>query len=103
MSEVSLSLIPPISKKTTTAIIIAECWVFIALITADAMGVVSYGETRYFHWIISLSPPIWVLLMANPNSQNLSGKDEKRAIMAMVVTFVIVIVVALESILQGNI
>jgi hypothetical protein len=67
------------------------------------MELINYGEVKYFHWIISLSPPIWVLLMANPNSQNLSSKDEKRAILAMVVTFAIVIFVALESILQGNI
>lgn len=78
-------------------------WLFIALIAATAMGIVSYGEIKYFHWIISLSIPIWVLLMANPNSQNLSSKDEKRVITAMIVTFAVFVIVAIAAMLQGNI
>jgi hypothetical protein len=103
MSETSLALIPSINKKTVIVSFVAIGWIFIVLIAATALGLLSYEETRYFHWIMSLSLPIWVLLMANPNSQNLNDKDEKIAIKVMGITFAVFVIVAIAAILQGNI
>ncbi|SDF70649.1 hypothetical protein SAMN04488589_1183 [Methanolobus vulcani] len=103
MSEVSLALIPSINKKTVIASFVTIGWSYIALIAATAIGIVSYHEVKYLFWGISLSLPICVLLMANPNSQNLNDKDEKKAIIAMIVTFAVFVIVALAAMLQGNI
>nr|WP_321497352.1 hypothetical protein [uncultured Methanolobus sp.] len=103
MAEIGSSLIPAINKKTVITCFIAVGWCFIALIAATSIGIVSYHEVKYLFRGISLSLPVWVLFMANPNSQNLSGKDEKIAIKAMVITFAVFVIVALASMLHGNI
>lgn len=103
MSELSLSLIPPVNKKTVVTCFIAIGWGFIALIAATAIGIVSYNDVKYLFWGISISLPIWMLLISNPNTQNLSVKDEKEAIMAMAVTFAVFVIVAIVAMLHGNI
>ncbi|WP_407281578.1 hypothetical protein V7O61_12610 [Methanolobus sp. WCC1] len=103
MSEVNLSLIPPVNKKTVITCFIAVGWSYIALIAATAIGIVSYNEVKYLFWGISISLPIWVLLIANPNTRNLNEREEKRAIKEMGITFAIFVIVATAAMLQGNI
>ncbi|SFM78463.1 hypothetical protein [Methanolobus profundi] len=103
MSTPTLSWLPSINKKIVITSFLAVGWLFIALIAANATGMISYEAGRYLGWMISLSLPIWVLLIADPNTRNLNTKDEKRAITAMVVTFVVFVIVALVALLQGTI
>jgi hypothetical protein len=67
------------------------------------MGIVSYHEVKYLFWGISISFPVWIFFIANPNARNLSDVDEKKLIIAMIVTFAVFVIVALAAVLNGNI
>ncbi|WP_340820355.1 hypothetical protein [Methanolobus sp. WCC4] len=103
MSEFSLSWVPAISRKVVIAGFLVEGWIFTALIAATVLGIVGYGEVRYLHWTISLTIPVWVLLMSNTKPRELSPEDEKRAIMAMAITFIIFVIVALAWLLKDSV
>lgn len=103
MSETRSSWVPPVSKKKVITCFIALGWSFIALIAATAIGRVSYHEVKYLFWGISISFPVWIFFIASPNARDLSAMDEKRLIMAMIVTFVVFVIVTIAAMLQGNI
>jgi hypothetical protein len=103
VSKAIVSRIPSFKKRTIIGCFLITGWTLIALIAATAFGLVAYGSVKYLFWLTPIIPPILMLLFSNSTPPEIDKQDEKRAIMAIVITFACLVIVFLAGILKGNI
>lgn len=98
----SSSKFPSIKKKTVVIIYLIIGWLMIALILMTATGEVSYDNVKYFFWMVPASTAVLYLLYVNKKSCRMSKEEEVKSVIALVFTFVCLIMAFFASILLGH-
>jgi hypothetical protein len=91
-----------VKKKTIIRIYLLIGWLMIALILMTATGAVSYGDIRYFFWMVPVSTAVLYLLYVNGKPYRMPKEEEIKSILALVFTFVCLIMAFFASILSGH-
>lgn len=91
-----------IKKKTVVRIYLIIGWLMIALILMTATGAVSYDNVKYFFWVVPVSTPVLYLLYVNKKSCRMSKEEEFKSVIALVFTFVCLIMAFFAAILLGH-
>lgn len=74
----------------------------IALILMTATGTASYDNVKYFFWMMPVSTALLYLLYMNSKSSRISKEEEIKSVLALVFTFVCLIMAFIASILLGH-
>ncbi|WP_410510183.1 hypothetical protein RSJ42_08720 [Methanosarcina hadiensis] len=74
----------------------------IILILMTATGTASYENARYFFWMVPVSTALLYLLYMNSKSSKMSKGEEVKSVLALVFTFVCLIMAFIASILLGH-
>ena len=88
-----------VKKKTVIRVYLIIGWLMIALILITATGVASYDNIKYFFWLVPVSTAVLYLLYVKGKSCRMSKEDEIKSILALVFTFVCLIMAFFASIL----
>lgn len=89
-------------KKTIIEIYLIIGWLMIALIMMTATGVASYSDIKYFFWIVPVSTAALYLLYVNGKSYRMPEEEGIKSVLALVFTFVCLILAFFASILSGH-
>lgn len=90
-----------IKKKTIVRISLILGWLMITLILMTAAGAISYDNVKYFFWMVPVSTAVLYLLYVNKTSCRMSKEEEIKSILALIFTFVCLIMAFFASILSG--
>jgi len=71
----------------------------IALILMTATGTASYDNIKYFFWMMPVSTALLYLLYMNSKSCRMSKEEEIKSVLALVFTFVCLIMAFFASVL----
>jgi hypothetical protein len=91
-----------IKKKTVVRISLILGWLMIALILMTATGAASYDNVKYFFWMVPVSTAVLYLLYVNSKSCRMSKEEEIKSILALIFTFVCLIMAFFASTLSGH-
>jgi heme/copper-type cytochrome/quinol oxidase subunit 4 len=90
-----------VKKKTVIRIYLVIGWLMIALIMMTATGAASYDNIKYFFWMVPVSTAVLYLLYMNGKPYSMP-EEEIKSILALVFTFVCLIMAFFASILLGH-
>lgn len=96
------SKLPPVKKKTVVRIYIVIGWLMIALILMTATGAVSYENIKYLFWMVPVLTAVLYVLYVNKKSCRMPKEEEIKSVLALVFTFVCLIMAFFVSILLGH-
>ncbi|MDQ1275908.1 MAG: hypothetical protein QG610_1483 [Euryarchaeota archaeon] len=88
-----------VKRKTVIRISLLLGWLMIALILMTATGTASYDNIKYFFWMMPVSTALLYLLYMNSKSCRMSKEEEIKSVLALVFTFVCLIMAFFASIL----
>lgn len=91
-----------VKRKTVIKLTILLGWLMIALILMTATGTTSYDNARYFFWTVPVSTALLYLLYMNSKSRRMSKEEEVKSVLALVFTFVCLIMAFIASIFLGH-
>jgi len=74
----------------------------IALIMLNATEVLSYDDFKYFFWIVPVSTAVLYLLYVNGTPYNIQKEEELKSILALVFTFLCLMMSFFAAILIGH-
>lgn len=74
----------------------------IALIMMTATEAVSYDDIKYFFWLVPVSTALLYLLYVNGKPYKMAKEKEIKSILALVFTFVCLIIAFFASMLLGH-
>ncbi|MDY9926776.1 hypothetical protein [Methanosarcina sp.] len=77
-------------------------WLMIALIMMTATGAASYDNIKYFFWMVPVLTAVLYLLYVNGKPYRTQNGEEIKSILALVFTFVCLIMAFFASILLGH-
>lgn len=98
----SSSKLPTVKRKTVVRIYLVIGWLMITLILMTATGAASYENIKYFFWMVPVSTAVLYLLYMNRKSSRMSKEEEIKSILALVFTFVCLVMAFFASIMFGN-
>ncbi|ETA68488.1 MAG: hypothetical protein PWQ75_1438 [Methanolobus sp.] len=98
-SEVSLSWIPIVKKRTVIRSFLVAGWTIIAAISATIYGFVDYESIKYVFWIAPLMLPVLIVLFSRSSPPVLNKRDEDKTILALTTTFTCLVLVLVAGIL----
>jgi hypothetical protein len=99
---ISSSNLLSIKRKTVIRVYIIIGWLMIVLILMTAIGAASYDDIKYFFWAVPVSTALLYLLYANGKSRRMSKEEEIKSVLALVFTFVCLVMAFFASILLGH-
>ncbi|KKH50400.1 hypothetical protein [Methanosarcina sp. 1.H.A.2.2] len=91
-----------VKKKTVIRIYIIIGWLMIALTMMTATEVVSYDEIKYFFWVVPVSTAVLYLIYVNGKPYRMPKEEEIKSILALVFTFLCLIMAFFAAILLGH-
>lgn len=74
----------------------------IALIMMNVTEVVSDDKIKYFFWTVPVSTAVLYLLYVNGTSYNIQKEEELKSILALVFTFICLMIAFFVAILMGH-
>lgn len=91
-----------VKRKTVIIISLLLGWLIIALILMTATGTVSYDNIKYFFWMVPVSTALLYLLYMKGSTCRMSKEEEIKSVLALVFTFVCLIMAFFAAILLGH-
>ena len=91
-----------VKKTTVIKMYLIIGWLMIALIMLNATEVVFYDDFKYFFWMVPVSTAVLYLLYVNGTPYNIQKEEELKSILALVFTFLCLMMAFFAAILLGH-